>query len=62
MGVAFPAEKFFADIMDAAADEDDIDARHDADLLENVLDCDWEDAKERAKVMALQSPILTRIS
>ena len=47
MGVAFPVENFFADVMEAAGDDDDdIDARHDADLIGNVLDCDWEDAKE----------------
>lgn len=54
MGVAFPAEKFFAVLMEGAAHDNAIDTRNDADLLENVLDCDWEDAKERAKVMALQ--------
>ena len=54
MGVAFPAEKVFADIMEAAADDDDIDCRHDADLVENVLDCDWEDVKEGERIVALK--------
>lgn len=49
MGVAFPAEKFFAVLMEGAAHDNAIDTRHDADLLENVLDFDWEDAKGTSK-------------
>ena len=55
MGVAFPVENFFADVMEAAGDDDDdIDARHDADLIGNVLDCDWEDAKEGGRIVAFK--------
>ena len=54
MGVAFPAKKVFAEIMEGANDDDDIDARHDADLVGNVLDCDWENAKEGERAMAIK--------
>ena len=54
LGVELPAESFFSDIMEAAADEYDIDTRHDADLVENVLNCDWEDMKEKERAAALE--------
>lgn len=54
MGVAFPAKKVFAEIMEGANDDDGIDVRHDADLVGNVLDCDWENAKKGERAMAIK--------